>query len=173
MTDLWLVLELNPEPWRVGPVGIHRKGGRVGGHVGRDQQLDAYKNAVAEQVMLKLGWKEGDPLVFDSKVKLTIYFWRVRSSYSTPQARTHRKHEADGTNLFKATEDALQGILYKNDKDNSRGNWEIVEQGENTVPRIIIHAEPYIGLDPNEIPDSVWSSIDDLQGELDFYERWA
>lgn len=169
MQELWLVLELNPEPWRVGPVSGVRRGGKIGGYVAPDKQLVAYENAVREQVMQKLNWSEGDPLIFDCQVSLTLYLWRAMSEYATPQARTARNHEADATNMLKATEDALQKIVYKNDKDNRRVTSEIVEQSFTSVSRIIIHVETYTGLNPDEIPQSVWAQIDDTQSELQFY----
>lgn len=170
MTDIWVVLPLNPEPWRIGPVGVARGNGRMVGTVGRDQQLHAYKEAVAEQVRMKLDAVDDyhDQYIFAGKTKLTIYLWRQRASYETHQAGTHRKHEADATNMLKATEDALQGIFYKNDKDNSDVRCVIVEQGEETIPKIVIHIELFNAFDfINEIPPNVWSQInshDTLEG---------
>lgn len=138
--ELWLKLDLNPEPWRIGPVGYSRRNGRMSAYVGQDAQLNAYKNAVREEVEAQL---PADFVMFDGRVTLECYFWRQRIEYTTHQARTHRKHEADGTNLMKATEDALQGVIYKNDKDNARGVWEIVAQGPDVEPAIIVHVTEY------------------------------
>lgn len=156
----WFVLSLNPEPWAVGPVGYSRRGGRMSAYVGRNQQLDAYKEAVREEI--------GAQSMIQGKIALRFYFWRQRAEYTTPQARAHRKHEADLTNLQKATEDALQGILFQNDRDVVSVKSFMVEQGPEVVPRIIISVEEHSGLlDPSEIPENVWSLIDE-QPELPF-----
>lgn len=127
----WFVLELNPEPWAIGDLSVGRRNGKVYPYVGRNQQLHNYKEAIKAEI--------GDPGVyFEGKIELKFFFWRERSEYQTPQARTHRKHEADGTNMAKATEDALQGIFFKNDKDVNHMEWDIVEQGPFVTPKIVI-----------------------------------
>ena len=49
---------------------------------------------------------------------LYLYYWRS----------TERGHPADVTNLNKSTEDALQGLLFANDRINRRVTGEIMEQ---------------------------------------------
>lgn len=128
----WFVLDVNPEPWAIGPLGVSRKSGKLIPYVGRNMQLHAYKEAIKEALGTEPGvWIEG-------KVQLRMYFWRQRAEYSTPQARTHRKHEADVTNLQKATEDALQGVLFKNDKDVNDIHSIMVEQGPNVRGKVVI-----------------------------------
>lgn len=137
--EFWLKLDLNPEPWAVGPLGVKRgKGSQMIPYMGRNQQLHAYKEAIAEQAREQLA-EIGGQYLFNAPTALTIYLWRHRAEYATPQSRTHRKHEADATNMLKATEDALQGIFYKNDKDNHDVRSVIVEQGPNVDPCIIVH----------------------------------
>lgn len=165
MTEHWIILDLNPEPWAVGPLGTKRVNRGVIPYMGQNAQLNAYKEAVAEQARAALG---EDSVLFSGKCKLTIYFWRQRAEYKTPQARTHRKHEADATNMLKATEDALQGIFYKNDKDNADVRSVIVEQGEDVTPRIVIHVESYYGFNPDELPSWVWATLDASQSALEF-----
>ena len=58
--NYWLVLPLNPEPWRVGPVGVTRKNG-LRGFVGKDAQLEAYKEAVREAAEYDLREQGIDP----------------------------------------------------------------------------------------------------------------
>jgi len=153
MDDQWFVLELNPEPWAIGPVGVARKNGKMIPYVGRNQQLDAYKEAVKEAL--------GPVEMLTGKVDITFFFWRVRSEYSTPQARTHRKHEADATNMQKATEDALQDLLYKNDKDNVHVESYVVEQGPDVTPRVVIRVREAGPFNPDLIPLHVWNQIED------------
>jgi Holliday junction resolvase RusA-like endonuclease len=156
----WFVLDINPEPWAIGPVGVKRVNGKMVPYVGRNTQLHMYKEAVREVL--------GDPGLFiEGKVELKFFFWRNRAEYSTPQARTHRKHEADGTNMAKSTEDALQGVLFKNDKDTNHMQWTVVEQGPNVKGRIVIAIRQGTLLPDvmEEFPDQVGYLLDELDKE--------
>lgn len=156
MMDQWLVLDINPEPWAIGPVGYARRGGKMSAYVGQNQQLNAYKEAIKEAV-------EGRIDMMHGKVDLTFYFWRNRAEYTTPQARAHRKHEADLTNLQKSTEDALQGLLYENDKDNSHVQSFMVEQGPDVQGMVVIHAYQADPFDEVMLPDHVWADITNIK----------
>jgi Holliday junction resolvase RusA-like endonuclease len=149
----YFVLDINPEPWAIGPLSVGRRGNKMYPQVGRNTQLHFYKQAVKEEL--------GDPGVwFEGKVELDLYFWRRRDEYVTPQARTHRKHEADGTNLSKATEDALQGVLFKNDKDVVRCTWEIVDQGADANPAVVVGIRQFNGISRvNDLPDEVIAKL--------------
>lgn len=154
MIEEWYILDVNPEPWAIGPVGYRRLNGKMSAYVGRNQQLDAYKEAVREAIA------DQAPRKVDGPVDITFFFWRNRAEYTTPQARTHRKHEADATNMQKATEDALQGVLYDNDKDNIHVESWIVEQGPDVEPRVVVRCTSAGVFDSNIIPDHVWDKID-------------
>lgn len=130
--EYWYVLDLNPEPWAIGPISVIRKKGAYIPFVGRNQQLHTYKEAV--QAVLK----DMNPVLVEGKVRLTFLFWRQRPDYQTWQARRHRKHEADLTNLVKATEDAIQGVLIGNDRDSVDIGAYMVAQGPDVEGRIII-----------------------------------
>lgn len=166
----WFVLGLNPEPWAIGPVGYSRHGGKMSAYVGRNQQLDAYKEAVAEALNDLL-----DPNfeMYEGKLDLKFYFWRNMAEYKTPQAQSHRKHEADGTNMAKATEDALQGVLFANDKNVKRMTWEVVEQGPDVIPAIAIQIQPYVEL---PLPETLIQLLDKNQLVLPYDDdsaRWS
>ena len=168
MREYWFVLDLNPEPWAIGPVGYSRRGGKMSAYVGRNQQLDAYKQAIKEALDFEGPMLEG-------KVTLNLWFWRHRAEYETPQARTHRKHEADATNLQKSTEDALQGVLFANDKDVRVVRSVVVDQGPEVVGRIVIHVreqDPLVYHGYTVWPHHVQEMMDKLDGqgtmELDF-----
>jgi hypothetical protein len=153
----WFVLAVNPEPWAIGPVGYSRRGGKMSAYVGRNQQLDAYKQAIREE----LG-NGHHPIL--GKFHLRCYFWRNQANYETIQARVHRKHEADVTNLTKATEDACQGILFDNDKDTNHIEGIMVEQGPNVIGKVVIAIRRNQGT-PSvvaELPDSVCELLDQL-----------
>jgi Holliday junction resolvase RusA-like endonuclease len=132
-------------------------------YVGRNQQLDAYKEAVREAL--------GDQELQEGQHVLHLYFWRLRSEYTTPQARTHRKHEADVTNLQKATEDALQGVLFANDRDVRAVHSYLLEQGADVEPGIVIGLEPYY---EQPLPEAVLQLLRDepiSESEEDRWER--
>lgn len=172
MSEFWFHIRINPEPWRVGPVGYARRNGKMSAYVGRDQQLDAFKNAVAEEVREQ--W--GSLPMLAGQLRVDIYFWRNRPEYTTPNQRLHRKHEADTTNLFKATEDALQGIVFKNDKDNIITQGAIMAQGANIPGQIVIRVTQLEGDETNDlfsqfptyIKDRV---IDTMVAEISVEER--
>lgn len=126
----WFIINVNPEPWAIGPVGVSRRNGKLIPYVGRNAQLAAYQEAVREDL--------GPQELMEGKFHLSFIFFRNRAEYETPQARTHRKHEADLTNLQKATEDALQGVLFKNDKDVIEVHSIMAEQGPDVTGRILL-----------------------------------
>jgi Holliday junction resolvase RusA-like endonuclease len=132
----YFVLNVNPEPWAIGPVGYARRNGKMSAYVGQNKQLDAYKQAIKEE--LGTGHK-----MLEGPVDLRFYFWRVRDEYTTPQGRAHRKHEADATNMQKATEDALQGVLFANDKDVQHVESWIIAQGPDVEPRVVVGVKRY------------------------------
>lgn len=161
----WIALDVNPEPWAIGPVGYSRRGGKMSAYVGRNQQLDAYKEAVKEEL--------GEQEKLTGKVMLVLYFWRNRAEYLTPQARSHRKHEADVTNLQKATEDACQGILFDNDRDVACVFAEMREQGPDVIPAVVIGIDSYV---QGELPEGVIRVLDKTQQALPFDDdsaRWV
>lgn len=128
----WYILEINPDPWAIGPVGYARRDGKMSAYVGRNQQLDAYKQAVKEEMA------ELNPVMLTGKIGLVLFFWRTIDIYQTAQAKSARSHEADNTNLQKATEDALQGILYKNDKDVVFNQTTMVDQSPTAPGRVVV-----------------------------------
>lgn len=159
----WYLLDLNPVPWRVGPVYASRSKTthKLGGGVGRDQEVHAYQEAIRAEIAKQ------SPEMIEGKFKLVIFFWREMTDYRTPQSRRARSHEADSTNMYKATEDALQGILFKNDKDNVAGRAYIVEQKENIYGKVLIGIESVTkdsvmqelqDFVPLNVQDKIWST---------------
>ena len=154
----WFVLSVNPYPWKVPPMSAGRKGKALFVRAGRDEGLHTYKEAVKEQVELM------SPRMIEGAVKLRLWFWRNIPEYTTPQGRRARKHEADTTNLQKATEDALQGLLYANDKDVKDIHSILVEQSADTSSLLVICAEPFAEME--DLPLEVVSMINDTLGFL-------
>jgi Endodeoxyribonuclease RusA len=132
----WFQFHVNPEPWAVGPIVIGRRNGRPTGNMGRNVQLDAYKQAIREEFDQRYA-----PMVaqYPPYYSLDFFFYRRQDAYLTQAERRHRKHEADATNLSKSTEDALQGYLYENDRDVKRVCSWVVEQGPDVEhPGVVV-----------------------------------
>lgn len=145
-------LDLNPEPWRIGPLSVGRRKGGKGVYpmVGRDAQLHAYKEAVREQL------EEYRTVMLPGPYHSKFFFWRLRDVYTTPLQRQHRKHDADLTNMVKATEDACQGILFDNDRDCvSHENFIFAQGAETKRPRVIVAVSPVTSFpEPREVLDA-------------------
>ena len=152
----WFVARINPEPWAIGPVGYSRRGGKMSAYVGQNQQLNAFKEALREEL--------GEQELQDGQHVLYLYFWRNRAEYTTPQARTHRKHEADVTNMQKATEDALQGVLFKNDRDVREVHSFLMDRDQTLEPGIVIGLAPYM---EQPLPEAVIALMNNQPVEVD------
>lgn len=152
MHAYWFYVPVNPEPWAIGSISIGKKNGAPHGRMSPNAQLVAYKEAIAEHL------REESVPIPPGEYTLTFYFFRALDDYETGSGRRHRKHQADATNLQKATEDALQGILFANDRDVRDVRSVIVEQGADVKPGIFIKISEWCGLDPDEIPDHVWNN---------------
>lgn len=123
--ERWYTLRVNPEPWAVGPLSLLRRGGRLAPTMGRNQQLHMYQQAVAEELANKYGTLPGAPLA--PCYELDFWFWR----------NTERANIADATNMQKATEDALQGLLLANDRDVVRVRSRVVAQGPDVAGAVV------------------------------------
>jgi len=122
MTTWYQITGINPEPWT--PALIPRRGAPVKGG-----KLEAYQAAIKEELPLQNGHltqHEGD---------LMCWFFVYRSSAFGKQA--------DATNIQKATEDALQDILFGNDRYNRDVRCVILEQSPTTDPHIYIMIAPF------------------------------
>lgn len=147
-----LYLDVNPEPWAVGPLSLGRRNGKMFPKMERNASVHAFKEAVKEEVERLTC----DPLHPDLKYHLEFYFWRRLESYIGESGRKATAHQADATNMQKATEDALQGVLIANDRDVVSIRSVIVEQGPDVTPGIGIYAKSVT--EALEIPDSIATS---------------
>lgn len=149
--SIWYAINgVNPEPWAVGPVGTGRKNGKVYAYIGPNAQLASYQEAIREQ----LGDRGINTRIED--VELFFFFWRRLDTYLTPSGRKATKKAADATNLQKGLEDALQGILFVNDRTVKRITTEVVAQDADVEPRIMIGVNRYEHTNTDMIPDTVW-----------------
>jgi Holliday junction resolvase RusA-like endonuclease len=153
-------LPLNPEGWAMGPLSIGKKNGKFFPKVGRNQQLHAYKEAVADLIAQEVPLPAGE-------YELYFWFWKQLDSYETESGKRHQRHLADATNLQKATEDALQGVLIDNDRHVRKIGSTIVEQGPNVVGQVLILAKPFSIFDPHDIPAIGWEIVDGWTAEME------
>lgn len=162
-TERWYVLPLNPEGWAVGPLAVARTGGKLRPFMGRNQQLHAYKEAVAEELVKRYG----SLLPTDSEVELKVYAWQRLDSYTSHTGRKTRDKAADLTNIVKATEDAIQKILIKNDNKVMAQRNVIADRSPAIEGALVISINDWQGLNPNELPQHVWDQLDLLKAEQD------
>lgn len=125
-------MPLNPEPWAVGLAHVVRTGGAPKARIAPDPTLQTYQNAVKDELRL-----QGVELL-PGDYSLYFSFSRQLASYTNGSGHTSTRNAADATNMQKATEDALQGVLIHNDRDVVRVGSVIVEQGALVNPYVII-----------------------------------
>ena len=136
---------INPQPWAVGSAYAFRRGAKYAAGISPNAKLQTYQKALQEDVTEGHTWGFGlkedlDFPLFPSNQELVVrfLFWRQIEKVTTSSGRTTSGNYADTTNLQKATEDALQGIFYKNDRNNRIVMSEIVSQDAETVPSVVI-----------------------------------
>lgn len=129
------ILRINPEPWAIGDVTAGRKDGRISGRISPNPNLVAFQNAVREEL-------QGVTKLNISDYSLTFFFWRQQARYLDAADRRRQRNQADATNLQKGLEDALQGVLFDNDRDVKDIRSVIVEQGPKVESCILIVADP-------------------------------
>jgi Holliday junction resolvase RusA-like endonuclease len=112
--NYWLLFPINPEPWAVGTLSVGRRNGKVFPSMGQNAELKIYQDTIQE-ILLADGVK-----MLKGDIEIDFYFNRVALSYRANSGRRQSKNRADLTNMQKALEDAFQGILIDNDRDNVR-----------------------------------------------------
>lgn len=153
MKDMWYVAHINPIPWTAPQVAVGRKGGKVYPQVYSSEELKNFKMGLADAIEKKYP----DAEVIEDELALEFFFYR---SIDTEASNKRRKtHIADATNLQKAAEDALQGILFANDRQVVGVTSWIMEQSEEATPCIVIRViwHPRVP----RLPESVLSQIGD------------
>lgn len=114
----WYITDgVNPEPWESPEGSIQRKSGKMYVQMHKPLKLRAFQEDFAETFV----FQNPDAMLLDGDVRMEIYLWRQVD-------RQVRANIADATNMQKAIEDALQGILYTNDRQVVDVRTVIVEQ---------------------------------------------
>lgn len=157
LTGAWFFLPIQPEPWRTPPHGVGRKGGKLFVTSGSDEQLVAYQEAVRDLMRIHYeapARESMQALAGGKPIKLTFYYFRQLGKGI---------QAADATNLNKALEDALQGVLYENDKAVNDVRGVIVEQSTEVLnPAAIVHLESghiVPGIAADELPAHIWHKM--------------
>jgi hypothetical protein len=106
---------------------------------------------------------EGQQLLPPNMRKFTFYFFRRIDKYVDMGDHIRSRNAVDATNLQKGLEDALQGILFENDREVVDIRSVIVQQGHDVNPPfVIIHAErtyphlPGVGEIPVDVLDEAY-----------------
>ena len=136
---------INPEPWSASEGAVGKKNGKAFIHFHKPAQLRQYQESVKDEFPLQ----NPHAVEIEGDIELTFYFWRqlALSEITEENTKKRRAHQADATNLQKALEDALQGIVYKNDRDIRSIRSVIVAQGSDVSPFILVHASRYLDIE--------------------------
>lgn len=121
----------NPEPWRVPPMqpGWSKKNGKMIVKSGADTMLQAYQDEVRDVLHSQNAY------MMEGKYRLDFYFHRTSESETSPNSG--KRSRSDATNMQKAIEDALQGVVIENDRD-------VVDVRSRIIKPASIVAEPFI-----------------------------
>lgn len=152
--SFWYVLPgINPVPWTSPEVSIGKKNGKMFPMVYASAELKTYKESVKEEMEDRYP----DVEAIEDEVGLKLYFWRRLDEMKSNRRR--KGHVADATNLQKATEDALQGILFKNDQQVIHAESWVMAQHDEVDPLIVI--ELVWHPDRPTLPDEVQAVVDE------------
>ena len=166
------ILPINPEPWAIGPVGYTNKGGKPRGFVGENKQLRIYQDAVRQMLKERISAIENGDKHFPlaGPCELSLWFWRRLDSYELSSGKKSNRHWADATNMQKALEDAIQGVLTGNDKNNLKVMSEIVHQAEEINPGIVIQVTAARAFNPNDMGMETFLSATQIFADADRFE---
>jgi len=156
MSWQWFLIEgINPEPWQASQASVGRKGGKNFVQFYKPESLRFYQESIQEYMT------EHHPQAVElpGDISLVFYFWRQLTLNEMFEGKNRRTHVADATNLQKSLEDALQNVLYQNDRNIKDIRSHIVEQGQDTLPRILIAIGPYNGFEEAQDATQIAESL--------------
>lgn len=165
----WYVLHINPRPWAVGPLSVGRKaGGGVYPKMGRNQELHTYKEALVHTLLEEYPYlreyekDKNRSLYGGAEVEMEFHFWHKLETAEVDGRKITDK-AADLTNMVKATEDAVQGLLFNNDIQ-VRKQTNIIHQQDTVVPEglVVICIQLFRAPTTDELPPHVWERIDEI-----------
>lgn len=136
-TQSFYVSGVNPEPWTSPSASVARANGKMVPRLFKSAALGAYQESVRQALVD--AYPEVEPL--EGPVELEFFFWRQLVRYEGERRRSTKKR-VDATNLQKACEDAIQGVLIANDRDVVHVSSWVIEQHHDTDPLIVIQLTP-------------------------------
>ncbi len=154
---MYHITGINPEPWEASRTAPGRKGGKMFVQHYSPEQMKAFQAAVKEELILQNGHLGMFP--DGTFLTVTFFLWRRQEVAEMMEGRTTRATEleaarrqqraawVDTTNCQKSLEDALQGLVYKNDKYNRDVRCVVMDQGPDVTPHITIVIKTF------EVPD--------------------
>lgn len=161
----WFAAWVNPTPWTA------PKWGR--GRPYKDKELDAYQKALKDE--FATNYPDLEP--FTGAIALEFYFWRRLDSYQSTRRR-QRRNRADATNLQKATEDALQGVLFANDRDVLHVESFLMAQDDDVEGRVVVRVKELVesrldGLPLDDPPLPALAELERTRPAAPEPEAWA
>lgn len=121
---------INPEPWTASQSSTGKKNGKLVTRFFKDEKLRSYQEAVKES--LRADYPDFLPLTENAMLRL--FLWRRLDKGAQVM---------DTTNGQKALEDALQGVLLSNDRQDLYVTTILMSQTKDTEPLIIIKLQPW------------------------------
>lgn len=134
--SFWYVIPgINPTPWTSPTVSVGRKNGKPYPQVYSSAELKNYKTAIADEVRERYP----DAEVIEDEIALRLFFWRRVELLDRGGGKARRRgNVADATNMQKATEDALQGVLFKNDRQVVHAESWVMAQHDAVEPLVVV-----------------------------------
>lgn len=158
---LRFIFPLNAVPWSTPPfsVGRNKKGGSYV-RPGQNRELKMYQNAVKAELV-----EHPDCRMLEPPYAIRFWFYRRMEPGTTGGGRVTKPEEADATNMQKATEDALQGVIINDDVHARTVISHVVEQGPDAPSIVVIEVwGNYGGAQPDPELQAAINRVIERQG---------
>jgi len=132
----YLIPGVNPVPWKAPINTVQRRGSKSFCQSRKHPDTDAYQQQLIDRFSVL--YPDVESLGKEWDVELTITFWRDLTPFKRSDGRTGRARKADVSNMVKSTEDALQGILFDNDRQVQSASGIIAHQAMDIEPLLLI-----------------------------------
>lgn len=149
----WYYLPVNPDPWAVGPLQLGRRNGKVFPTIGPNLTLKSFQEELRSHFP-----EPYEPVEHD--VELEFFFWRRLDKWVNEGGKTNTRSIADATNMQKACEDALQGILIVNDRQVKDVSSHVMAEGADVVGGIALCIRARIEYPEILLPGSIVAKRD-------------
>ena len=123
----WYLIPFNPEPWTTPPYSAGRKNGKLFVNAGRNEHSENFKQSVRESLLA-----QGATMVTGKIHNVHFLWWRQLVQYEDSAGRRRTKNAVDTTNCQKLAEDALQGVLIDNDRENRFVSSQFIGQAKSS-----------------------------------------